>query len=180
MAVVLVSLSGQPNSLRLSLLDFGVLFLLLPWMSNSTDSTFCSSVTEATRHAIDMLSLIMFFVSNFLKWKRQAKELVGTWATRQSAPDSSKMGPWHAVLEVLVLPDLQHVRLPFWQVTKPTICKENTTNAGTRSVYVSGERVEFPFYTPVGNFYKPNLDRRLTSLSKNSIASLTSAFVFSI
>ena len=127
-----------------------------------------------------MLSLIMFFVSNFLKWKRQAKELVGTWATWQSAPDSSKMGPWHAVLEVLVLPDLQHVRLPFWQVTKPTICKENTTNAGTRSVYVSGERVEFPFYTPVGNFYKPNLDRRLTSLSKNSIESLTSAFVFSI
>ena len=54
----------------------------------------------------------LFFVSNSLKWKRQAKELVGTWATRQSAPDSGKMGPWHAVLEVLVLPDLQHVWLP--------------------------------------------------------------------
>ena len=67
--------------------------------------------------------LVCFF--NSLKWKRQAKELVGAWVTRQIAPDSGKMGPWHAVLEVLVLLDLQHVGLPFWHITKPTRYKEN-------------------------------------------------------
>ena len=41
-----------------------------------------------------------------------------------------KMGPWHAVLEVLVLLDLQHVGLPFWHITKPTRYKENPNLVG--------------------------------------------------
>ena len=69
---------------------------------------------------------------------------------------------------------LQHVRLPFWQVTQPTINTENPTNTNktlgalvipNSAVYVISER--FPLYTPGGNFYKPNLDRRLNPLPNN-------------
>ena len=117
---------------------------------------------------------LLFCFFNSLKWKRQAKELVGAWVTWQSAPDSGKMGPWHAVLEVPVSLDLQNVGLPFWHINKPTIYKENPPNnirtlapvpISNSAVYVYSERVEFPFCTPFQIFYKLNLDGILTPWS---------------